>query len=126
MTPEEQQRFLYQQQMAQLQYQEQLRSEDESYRFNQAQQMQPDFSHRSGNDYEQTPNSQYSNKNKHDSHNMQLGYNNQNEEEEEKYEYSTSPSVFASKIGRDDNFKVIIRVRPPLPREQHDNVSFRS
>jgi hypothetical protein len=64
--------------------------------------------------------------NKQEGYNTQYGYNNQNDEEEEKFAYSTSPSVFTSKIGRDDNFKVIIRVRPPLPREQHDNVPFRS
>ena len=63
---------------------------------------------------------------KQSQNNALLAYNNQNEDEEDKFEYSTSPSVFASKIGRDDNFKVIIRVRPPLPREQHDHVPFRS
>lgn len=30
------------------------------------------------------------------------------------------------KSSKDDNFKVIIRIRPPLPREQHTSVPFRS
>ena len=60
MTPEEQQRFLYQQQMMQMQYQDQPRNDDSSYRLNPAQQMIPEYSYRSGNDYEHTPNSNIS------------------------------------------------------------------
>lgn len=89
--------------------------------------MHHEYSYRSGNEYEHTPvqNNQVINK-QADKHNAHFAYNNQNYDEEDKFEYSASPSVFASKMGRDDNFKVIIRVRPPLPREQHDHVPFRS
>lgn len=31
-----------------------------------------------------------------------------------------------SDLGSNDNFKVVIRVRPPLPREQVDGCEFRS
>jgi kinesin family protein 3/17 len=121
MTPQQQQQYIMQQQMQQYAYQNAYNND-----YEQQQQMMQSDSYRSGNDFENTPGSMYSVQNPRDltpaAHQM---YNNQ-QEDEENYEYEQTPSIYSSKPGKDDNFKVIIRVRPPLPREQDASVPFRS
>ena len=127
MTPEEQQRFLYEQQMAHYSQADQYNMDEQNYNYQMNQQMHPGDSYRSGNDYNQTPVSKYSVHNHPElAQSMHGEYNEQENEEEEVYESSRNPSIYSSSTGKNDNFKVIIRVRPPLPREQDDMAPFRS
>ena len=43
--------------------------------------------------------------------------------EEEKY-FETEERTHSWRVGKSQNFQVVIRVRPPLPREQSDYVPF--
>lgn len=127
MTPAQQQQFLMAQQMNQYPYQEQYSEDEQSYHYDPSHQVPSSTSHRSGNDYNQTPDSRYSmQRGQEPTPNVHNMYTNQQDEVEENYEYTRTPSVYSSKPVKDDNFKVIIRVRPPLPREQSSNCPFRS
>ena len=118
MTLQQQQQYLLQQQMQQYTHQDSYKEEAQNYGFDPNAQMHPSDSYRSGNEFESTPGSKYSVKNARD---LTPGgphtYTSQ-QEEEDNYEYSKPPKVYSSKHSKNDNFKVIIRVRPPLPREQ--------
>jgi hypothetical protein len=128
-TPQQHQQYLLQKQMQQMQqmaYQEGYDEDGQSYHYEPNQQIQPGDSYRSGNDFESTPGSRYSVKNTRDlTPGTNQMFTNQ-QEEEENYENTRTPSIYSSKPIKDDNFKVIIRVRPPLPREQDSHVPFRS
>lgn len=123
---DQQQQYLMQQQMQKYQYQDHYGGDGQSYHYDPNQQVNPSESFRSGNDYDNTPGSKYSMHNQQEQNfGMNQMYTNQ-QEEDDNYEYSKTPSIYSSKPGRDDNFKVIIRVRPPLPREQEPSCPFRS
>lgn len=128
-TPQQHQQYLLQkqmQQMHQMAYQEGYDEDGQSYHYEPNQQIHPGDSYRSGNDFEGTPGSRYSVKNTRDLTPATVQINTNQHEEEDNYEFSRTPSIYSSKHGKDDNFKVIIRVRPPLPREQDSHVPFRS
>jgi len=126
MTPEQQQQYIMQMQNNQYAHQDQYESDNNSYQYEPNQQVQLANSYRSGNEFNNTPGSRASAQTHYNqtpnSHNV---VSNQ-QREEDNYHYSQTPSIYTSKNGRDDNFKVIIRVRPPLPREQDSLVPFRS
>lgn len=126
MTPHQQQKYLMQQNMNQYMYSDSPGEEQQQYAFDASHKGHPGDSYRSGNDFESTPGSRYSVKNTRDlTPGGQQMMTNQNDEEDN-YEYSRTPSVYSSKPTKNDNFKVIIRVRPPLPREQDQSCPFRS
>lgn len=117
MTPHQQQQYLMQQNMNQYMYRESMNEEPQQYAFDPNHKGHLGDSYRSGNDFESTPGSRYSVKNMRDlTPGGPQAPTNQNEEDN--YEYSHAPSIYSSKPSKNDNFKVIIRVRPPLPREQ--------
>jgi hypothetical protein len=127
LTPEQQQQYLMQQQNSQYAYQGHYDDDGSDYQNEYRKQMQISNSYRSANDFEDTPGSRYSDQNQFESTpNTRSGYANLQKEEVDNQHYSQTPSIYSSKLGKDDNFKVIIRVRPPLPREQDSSVSFRS
>lgn len=127
MTPEQQQQFLMQQQNSHYAYQGHYDDDGGGYQNDYMKQMLVSNSYRSANDFESTPGSRYSEQNQFESTpNTRSGYGNMYKEEADNYHYSQTPSIYSSKLGKDDNFKVIIRVRPPLPREQDSLVPFRS
>jgi hypothetical protein len=110
--------------MNQYMYRDSFNEEHQQYAFDQNHKRHPGDSYRSGNDFENTPVSHYSVKNTRDLTPGGKGAMiNQNDDEDN---YSNTPSIYSSKQSKNDNFKVIIRVRPPLPREQDQSCPFRS
>ena len=127
MTPEQQQQYLMQQQNSQYAYPGHYEEEGSEYQNDYRKQVHVSNSYRSANDFENTPGSRYSEQHQFESTpNTRSGYGNMHKEEADNYHFSQTPSIYSSKHGKDDNFKVIIRVRPPLPREQDSSVPFRS
>lgn len=133
LTPEQQEQIMYQQQMAQYSQFDQFNKENQNYEYTPSQQqMLIENNLRAGNEYNYTPLTQYSTHHQKEMiQQMQNVYANPNYEEEEldnQVDVET-PATYKStstSSSKDDNFKVIIRVRPPLQREQHSSVPFRS
>lgn len=131
LSPEEQQ-MLYQQQMMQYAQENQYAVEDQDYDYEQQQHlMYPENQIVEESEQSYTPGTRYSTRHQQEAlQHMQNMYSGQQvEEEEEEMEESVKHSSYhrqSTTSGKDDNFKVIIRVRPPLPREQDSSVPFRS